>query len=320
MAVNGLKQCKYNAGIDIGGTKVNIGIFHKTGAIVDKVKIASQQSEDIETFIDRVGSELKRLAQKCSIHIDEIDFIGIGVPGTVDMRHGIVEYCPNLFWDMIPLKEYFQTIFLKQEIMVIQDSWAGALAEHEFGAGIGYADMACITLGTGIGGGIIVNNRIFAGAMHCAGEIGHIIIEKDGRSCNCGNRGCLEKYASGNGIYDQAMELFPERLEGMRDGAESVFELAYQGYEPALELIEQSVQMLAMGLANLVGILSTEAIIISGGLCEHEELILKPLQKYILEYGYHSWTRQNRLAVKQAKLGSDAPMIGAAFLYKGTGI
>lgn len=320
MAVNGLRQCKYNVGIDIGGTKVNIGIFQKTGQLVDKVKIPSQQGEDIEIFVDRIGCELKRLAQKCGIMIEEIEFIGLGVPGTVDMRSGIVEYCPNLFWDMVPLKEYFQTIFLKQEIQVIQDSWAGALAEHEFGAGIGYADMTCITLGTGIGGGIIANNRIFSGGMHCAGEIGHTIIEKDGRGCNCGNCGCLEKYASGNGIYEQALECFPEKLRGMKEGAESVFELAYQGYEPALRLIENSVQMLAVGLANLVGIISTEAIIISGGLCEHEELILKPLQKYILEYGYHSWTRQNRLVVRQAKLGSDAPMIGAAFIYKGLGI
>lgn len=312
-----LEQCKYNVGIDIGGTKVNIGIFNKAGTLVDKVKIISQRREDIEIFVNRIGYQLMQMAEKNKIKIEDIQFIGIGVPGTVDMKKGIVEYCPNLFWDMVPLKAYFQAIFLKQEIQIIQDSWAGALAEHEFGAGIGYADMACVTLGTGIGGGIIANNKIFAGAMHCAGEIGHTIVKKDGRDCNCGNRGCLEKYASGNGIYEQAIEIFPERLEKMKQGAESVFELAYQGYEPALNLIENSVQMLAVGLANLVGILSTEAIIISGGLCEHEELILKPLQKYIMDYGYYSWTRQKRLVIRQAKLGSDAPMIGAAFIYRG---
>lgn len=312
-----MKQCKYNAGIDIGGTKVNIGIFDRDGMLIDKLKTVSQHQEDIETFTDRIGSGLKSLADKNNISIDEIVFIGIGVPGTVDTKNGVVEYCPNLFWNMVPLKMYFQTIFLQQEIQIIQDSWAGALAEHEFGAGIGYTDMACITLGTGIGGGIISNNRIFTGAMHCAGEIGHTIVEKDGRSCNCGNQGCLEKYASGNGIYEQALEQFPEKLEGMKKGAESVFELAYKGYRPALDLIEESVRMLAIGVANLVGILSTEAVIISGGLCGHEELILKPLQKYIKEYGYFSWTRQERLVVRQAELGSDAPMIGAAFLYRG---
>ena len=218
---------------------------------------------------------------------------------------------------MVPLRKYFEDMFPDKQIQVIQDSWAGALAEHEFGAGVGYSDMACVTLGTGIGGGVILNNRIFAGAMHCGGEVGHIVVERKGRACNCGNHGCLERYSSGTGIFEQALERFPEKLKEMKPGAESVFELAYAGYEPALALIEESVQMLAMGLANLVGILSVEALIVSGGLCEHEELILKPLEKYIPKYGYYSWTRQNRLVVKKAELGCDAPMLGAAFIYRG---
>lgn len=308
---------KVNVGIDIGGTKVNIGIVNEDGKILDKSKISSENSSDMSKFVKQIAEALFDLINRNEISAKEINFIGVGVPGTVDMNTGTVEYCPNLMWENIPLPDYLKEYFPDVKIKVIQDSWAGAIAEHEFGAGTGYSNMACVTLGTGIGGGVICQDKIFAGGMHCAGEIGHIIVQKGGRKCNCGNYGCLERYASGNGIFEQGYELFPEKFTDRTMNAETVFELAKEGYQPALDLIDNSVRMLAIGLANMVDILSIEAIIISGGLCEHDELIVKPLQQYIEEYGYYSWRRQNRLQIVAAKLGSDAPMLGAAFIYKG---
>jgi len=303
-------------GIDIGGTKVNIGIVTKEGIIIDKIKISSAGSHKVESFVKQIIDDLIELTNINNILMNEIDFIGIGVPGTVNMKAGIVEYCPNLLWENIPLLEYFKKYIPNTTIKVIQDSWAGAIAEHGFGAGIGFSNMVCITLGTGIGGGIISQDKIFEGGMHSAGEIGHIVVQKDGRECICGNHGCLERYASGNGIFEQAYELFPEKFKDKSLNSETVFALAYEGYQPALDLVDNSVRMLAIGLANMVGILSIEAIIISGGLCEHEDLIIKPLQQYIVDYGYYTWTRQKHLQVKTAQLGGDAPMLGAAFIYK----
>lgn len=296
---------------------MNIGIVRMDGTIIDRLRMTSVGANEIRKFVRNIFQKTEGLLAKHDLNLADVYFIGIGVPGTVDMEQGMVEYCPNLFWEMIPLQEIFQEFFRDKYIKVIQDSWAGALAEHEFGAGKAYENMACVTLGTGIGGGVILQNKIFQGGMHSAGEIGHIIVQKDGRTCNCGSHGCLEKYASGNGIYEQAAELFPEKFVGRTDNAETVFALAYEGDEEALDLINESVKMLAIGLANMVNILSLEAIVISGGLCEHTELIVKPLQKYINEYGYYAWTRQERFVLRCASLGSDAPMLGAAFIYKG---
>jgi len=315
--VNGLRTNRYNIGIDIGGTKVNIGIIKETGEIVDKVKISSKNSKKVKSFVNEIVNRLKKLLESNKLNLEEVCFIGVGVPGTVDIEKGIVEYCPNLFWEMVPLVKYFSERLPQKEIKIIQDSWAAALAEHEFGAGRGYAHMACVTLGTGIGGGVILNNKIFQGGLHCAGEIGHIIVQKDGRKCNCGNSGCLEKYSSGNGIFEQAIEQFPEEFEGRTLQAETVFQMAYEGNRSALDLIDNSVQMLAIGIANMVDILSLEAVVISGGLCIHEELVVNPLKKYVKSYGYYSWTRQERFVIHCAELVSDAPMLGAAFIYKG---
>lgn len=308
---------QYNIGIDIGGTKVNIGVLDEHGTIIAKKKISSENHTDIEMFIGQIKEETIKLIRKLKINYESVHFIGVGVPGTVDMKEGIVEYCPNLFWEMIPLKGYLEEVFPDKEIKIIQDSWAAAIAEHEFGAGRALTDMACVTLGTGIGCGIILNDKIFTGKLHSAGEIGHSVVQKDGRPCNCGNHGCLEKYASGNGIFEQAYEQFPEQFKGKSRNAETVFELAYSNYAPALELIDNCVRLLAVGLANLVDMFAIEGIIISGGLCEHETLILDPLKKYIREYGYPAWVRQDKLKVVSAELGSDAPMIGTAFIYKG---
>lgn len=305
-----------NIGIDIGGTKVNIGIVSENGRIIDHTKIKTIKTEMIEVFVSRILEALDELLKKNQKKKCDISFVGIGVPGTVNTKEGIVEYCPNLEWEDIQLKKYFQPYFPGVRIEIIQDSWAAAVAEHEYGAGKDCANIACVTIGTGIGCGVIINDKIFMGGMHSAGEIGHSIVQMDGLQCNCGRKGCLERYSSGTGIFESAYEKFPEMFEGRGKKAETVFELAKEQYQPAIDLIDHSVRMLAMGLANLVTVLSVEKILISGGICQHRELVVEPLQKYIYEYGYYAWVRQNRLKVESAKVKENAPMLGAAVLYK----
>ena len=191
-----------------------------------------------------------------------------------------------------------------------------AWAEYLLGAGRKYRSMICVALGTGIGSGIIMDGRIFHGAMNTAGEIGHCVFEKDGRPCNCGRRGCLERYCSGTGIIQRALEAFPEKFAGLPHRSESVFQLAYAGDQDVLALIRSVVEDLAVGIANAVSILSPQAVIISGGLCDHDELIVKPLVQLVNQYGYRSWARKKLLKIEKAQMGSDAPMIGAALLYK----
>jgi glucokinase len=270
---------------------------------------------DPEQSIANISNEVIRLIESNGFSLEDISFIGVGVPGTADIKTGIVEYCPNLGWEDVPAGAIFKK-YLGREVVVSQDSRLAAWAEYLLGAGRNYQSMVCLTLGTGIGGGIILDGKIFHGSMNTAGEIGHTVFEKNGRDCNCGNKGCLERYSSGTGIIDRAMELFPEKFVDLPQKSESVFQLAYKGDQDILALITNVVEDLAVGIANLVSILSPEVVIISGGLCDHDDLIVKPLGELVYKYGYHSWVRKRGLKIEKAQMGSAAPMIGAALLYK----
>ncbi len=308
----------FSVGIDIGGTKTNIGIVDSDLQIKDHrvIRTRPEVDESIETLVDRINLSLSDMLDKNGIQKGKVEFVGICVPGTVNGELGIVEYCPNLGWNDIKLKSIFQERTGFTYVRIIQDSWAAAVAEHECGGGKNCSDMACITIGTGIGCGVILNNRIFSGAMHCAGELGHTIFQMDGIACNCSRRGCFERYVSGTGIYERAFERFPEKFRGRPHCAETVFELAMSNYEPATELIDMTDRMLAIGISNLISIINVKKVLISGGISQQEDLIIKPLQKYIYDYAYYPWKRQKNVIVEKAQIGESAPMLGAALLYR----
>ena len=236
-------------------------------------------------------------------------------PGPRITRPGLVEYCPNLGWEDLPIADLFKK-YMGVDIVVSQDSRLAAWAEYLLGVGRHYKTSICVTLGTGIGGGIIMDGKIYHGAMNTAGEVGHSVFQKDGRPCNCGNQGCMERYSSGTGIIERALEAFPEKFVDRPHKSETVFEMAYAGDQDMLDLIHDVVADLSVGIANAVSILSPEAVIVSGGLCEHEKLIIEPLRELVYHYGYHSWTRKKQLKIEKAQMGPEAPMIGAALLYK----
>ncbi|MBI5951085.1 MAG: ROK family protein [Chloroflexi bacterium] len=302
-------------GIDIGGTKVHLGLVDRSGKVIDDQRLPVQIDLGAEASIKTICGHLDRLIESNQLKKSDILSFGVGVPGTADIKTGNVEYCPNLGWEDVPAGAIFGK-YLERDVIVSQDSRCAAWAEYLLGAGRKYQSMICLTLGTGIGSGIIMDGRIFHGALNTAGEIGHCVFEKDGRPCNCGRRGCLERYCSGTGIIQRALEAFPEKLASLPHKSESVFQLAYGGDQDALTLIRAVVEDLAIGIANAVSILSPQAVIISGGLCEHYELIVSPLEQLVNQYGYHSWSRKKMLKIEKAQAGSDAPMIGAALLYK----
>lgn len=304
-----------SVGIDIGGTKVNIGLVTENGKVIDTIRVPVQTQLGAPKFIEKLCGEIDRLLEQNHLTKEQIYFFGAGVPGTADIHTGYVEYCPNLHWEDVPAGEIFKEN-LGAKVVISQDSRCAAWAEYLLGAGKKYSSIFCVAVGTGIGGGIILDGKIFHGGMNTAGEIGHSVFQKDGRPCVCGNHGCLERYSSGTGIIDRAMELFPEKFSDLPKKSESVFQLAYQGDPQALDLIGHVVEDLAVGIANVVSILSPEAVIISGGLCDHDELFIKPLNELVYHYGYHSWVRKKLLKIEKAQMGSDAPMIGAALLYK----
>ncbi|HTP09712.1 MAG TPA: ROK family protein, partial [Anaerolineae bacterium] len=281
-------------GIDIGATKANIGLITSAGKIIDAVRIPVQRDASAECFIETLCGAVDRLLEANGLTKSDCTFFGVGVPGTADYATGLVEYCPNLGWEDVPAGALFKK-YLGADVVISQDSRLAAWAEYLLGAGRGYSSIICVTIGTGIGSGIVIDGKIFHGALNTAGEIGHSVFEKDGRPCNCGNRGCLERYASGTGMIDRALETYPEKFVDRPHQAETIFELAYAGDREMFDLIRQVVEDLAVGIANAVAILSPEAVIISGGLCIHDELIIKPLSELVYQYGYHSWTRKKQL-------------------------
>lgn len=303
----------YRIGIDIGGTKVNMGLVRENGEVVVNRVISSQGARETARFADRVCAELTAMLDSVSVSMARVKHIGVGIPGTADSAHGIVAYSCNLFGENVPLGPLLQER-LGRDVVIVQDSWSAAWAEHLFGAGQDCRNMMCVTIGTGIGCGVLLEGKILSGAMHTAGELGHTPIVWQGRPCGCGRRGCLEAYASGTAIWAQAMERFPEKLRALPQQTESVFRLAQEGDAEALMLIHESVDKLAYGIAIGMDLLSVDTVIISGGICSQKELVIDPLPQKILQYGYPAWAATRTIRVLPARLGSNAPMVGAAFL------
>lgn len=300
-------------GVDIGGTKVLGGLID-AGRVVDAFRLKTKGYTSTASLVQAIAQEIRTMLEQNRLSMQDIEHIGFGIPGTVDWVKGDVLYSPNLFGT----QQIHLADMLEEELHVrptlVQDSWAGAYAEYLVGQQKKYSSMLCVTLGTGIGCGIILDGHVYAGTMGTAGEIGHVSIQKGGRLCSCGRRGCLETYASGTAIFNQAKKHFPQKLPDDACGAEAVFKLADQGDEDALALIREAVDSLAFGLATLIDITACPVLFISGGLSAHEELMIAPLAKAMQQYGYPAWSCRQLPLVQRAALGEDAPMIGAALL------
>lgn len=311
----------YNIGIDIGGTKVFMGIVDEKGNTKSTLRIPTlfdgkESAEGAEKLIARISDGVRQLVSEANMSLDDINFIGAGFPGTVDTENGIITRCANLGMTNIDGGTLFKK-HLGREVLLGHDSHTGALGELHFGAGRGMNNIVCITIGTGIGCGMIINKKIYQGRGYASGELGHVCIDPAGFLCGCGHRGCLERYTSGTGIFARAKQDIPaEKLEGRPQKTESVFDLAYEGDKDALSLIDRCLDDLSMGLAFIVSVLAPDGLFISGGLCVHDELVTKPLIE-------KTWNRCYPLAkdlgvvIAKAERGGEAPMLGASVLYLG---
>ena len=296
----------YRLGIDIGGTKIKMGILSGDGALIDSVIIPVKDVTDGDFFENVARLAGKYIARK-QMQVSDFGFCGIGVPGTVDASHRIALKLPNL-----PVqKEDVAGIFEKRlniPTRMIQDSRAAAWGEYRMGGGRGCRNIVCITLGTGIGMGIVQDGKIFDGALGSAGEIGHDTVVEGGRPCNCGKRGCLGQYAAGLGLTLTAREILGENAT-----CEMLFDQAEKGNSAAAEKITEAVSYLGREMVSLYNMLAPDCILFSGGLSRQTKWFTDPLIAYIREHIYRvGGGEEPRLAV--AELGEDAPMIGAALM------
>jgi glucokinase len=308
-----------HAGVDLGGTNIKFGLFDEHDRILLQDKARTDPGRGSKAVLQTIVDGIQKVLAESSSGSQDLASIGIGVPGTVDADSETVVYAPNIFWENVAVGCILRKAF-SVPFFIAQDTRAAAWAEYLVGAGRGLHSVAAVTLGTGIGCGLVMNGHIFHGALNTAGEFGHQIVEPGGNRCNCGRRGCLEAYAGGLAIVREACLTIPAVGDLIGKAASQVdvydvYQLAGAGNAPALELTRRVVRYVGMGLVNLINLCSVELISISGGISNAPEaLLMDPLVEFVRANAYVSVAR--RVRISTSALGEDAPLIGAALLYR----
>jgi glucokinase len=307
-------------GVDLGGTNIVVGVIDQEGTILKTLTMPTKKERSAEEIFDDIVSMCKALIDLYQLDDTNLKGIGIGIPGSIEPKEGVIVYANNLKTSGFKAKAYMEER-LPYKVFLANDADCAALGEVICGGAKGYEDAIVFTLGTGVGGGIILNKQIFSGYYYGGAELGHQIIEKGGRSCTCGNKGCLEAYASATALIDRAKEMAKENKESllytMVEGdleamnAKIAFDAADAGDALAKQLIEEYIEYLAVGVANAINVFKPQVILIGGGVSKQGDNLIVPLTKKAEEmvYGGEVLTQ-----IKVATLGNDAGLIGAAML------
>ena len=307
---------KYLIGIDIGGTTVKLGLFNIEGELLNKWEIETRKIDNGKYILSDIVKSINSILEEKDIDKGEIIGAGVGVPGPVK-GDGTVLGCVNLGWPVFNVSLELEKL-LGIPVKVANDANIAALGEMYKGGGKGYENMIMVTLGTGVGGGVIINSRIIDGANGAGGEIGHINVNPHEKvKCNCGKKGCLEQYASATGIVNLAKEILEKEncdsklrtIENMT--AKDVFDLAKEKDELAIKVIEKFSYILGSALANIACVCNPEVFVIGGGVSKAGDILLKSLKKYYLENAFHATVNTE---FKLATLDNDAGIFGGAKL------
>ena len=301
---------KLVAGIDIGGTNSRFGIVDMQGNILAHDSIITTDFPDAKEFAENV-------AQKISLLLpNDSEFLGVGMGApNGNFFKGTIEFAPNLQWKgVVPLAKYFADA-LNCKAVLTNDAKAAALGEMLFGGAKGMKDFIFITLGTGLGSGIVVNGELVYGHDGFAGEVGHVIIAPDGRLCGCGRKGCLERYCSATGIVITYLEKLPGIEEKIKDEIDSkyIFERAQQGEQAAIDSFNQTGEMLGLALANSVTYTRPEAIFLFGGLAQAGNFIFNPVKESFEKNLLPIYKGKVKILPSKLK-EDDAAILGAASL------
>ena len=305
----------YLYGVDVGGTSVKIGLFETDGTLLEKREIPTRRENKGEAVIGDIAEALQGLMAERGDELSSLSGIGIDVPGPI-LPGGIVNRCVNIGWGIKNVSQELSELMGGVRVEVLNDANAAALGEYWKGAGQGYHSLVMVTLGTGIGGGIVIDGRVIAGAHGAGGEIGHILVNNDEPElCNCGKAGCLEQYASATGIVRLAgrhlaahgtastLRTMPELT------AKDIVNAARGGDELAGTVLEEVCLYLGEGLARVAGVVDPEVIVIGGGVSAAGEYLLEKIRTYFVPAAFHA-CRDTRFVL--ATLGNDAGIYGSA--------
>lgn len=306
---------KYVFGVDLGGTTVKMGLFNTDGEVLDKWEIVTRKENNGECILpDIAKAVLDKMAEK-NIEKSEVAGLGIGVPGPVD-GEGKISVAVNLGWGEKDIKKELEDL-TGLPVQAGNDANVAALGEMWKGGGVGFTDLVVVTLGTGVGGGVIINGKVLAGATGAGGEIGHIhIVDDETEVCGCGNIGCLEQYTSATGIARLARRKLANNAKAtalVADGitAKDVFDAVKNGDEVAIEVAEQFGEILGKGLATVAAVSNPQAFVIGGGVSKAGTVLFDYIEKYYQKYAFVGC---RKAVFRLATLGNDAGIFGAAKL------
>ena len=317
----------YTIGVDLGGTNIAVGLCDADLRIVDKGSVPTGADRDGESIVRDMAALAEEIIKRNGLTVADIEYVGIATPGIANSKTGTVEYSCNLPFVNFPLAETFKKFLPVSRVLIENDANAAALAEALSGSAKGAKTSLMVTLGTGVGGGIIIDGKVFAGGLNCAGaELGHMVIVAGGRQCGCGRRGCWEAYCSASALTAMTKEkmrelelkeipslLFAEAEKEGKVSARTAFNAMRGGDEYGKALVDEYIGYLAVGIANMINVFQPEVISIGGGVSNEKSYLTDPLNKIVEKEQY---TRNNpvKCRVVTATLGNDAGIVGAAGL------
>lgn len=299
-------------GIDVGGTNIKVGLVDHKGHILDRTNLITKSFvRDRNALIAALADTINELIRRNNYSNKNILGIGIGLPGLINPPHGVVYFLPNIpGWKNVPLKKILEEklhipVFIENDVNII------TLAEWKFGAGIGRKNMVCITLGTGVGGGLILNNELYQGEGFVAGEIGHIPINEEGPKCNCGGKACFERYVGNHYLQQKINKIFPRQGISIQD----MRVLAEKGNKKALDFWFDTATHIGNGLIGVVNLLNPTCIVIGGGVSNNYKFLFKRIEEIIKKRAMR--VQSAMVKIVRAQLGDDAGIIGGYVLVTG---
>lgn len=315
----------YTIGIDLGGTNIVASVVDDDYNIIGTSKTPTNAPRSADEIFDDITDVCEEAVKAAGLTMEDIDSVGMGTPGTVN-QDGIIEFANNLAFNNVPARTMLAKRINKPEekVFIENDANCAALGEAYAGCGNGAKDFVAVTLGTGVGSGVIIGGKIVNGVNYAGGECGHMVIVVDGEQCSCGRKGCWEAYASATALIRQtkkAMEEYPDSLmhklakeEGKVSGR-TAFDAMRLGDIAGIKVVDDYIKYVACGLINIVNALQPEIICIGGGICNEGETLMKPLRRFVQSERYSIHSKIQTKIVK-AELGNDAGVIGAALLGK----
>ena len=315
----------YYLGIDLGGTNIAVGIVDEENKIIARAN-SKTQTENAEQVADAMAETARKALESAGLTLADVPWIGVGSPGTINKSTGIIEFANNLPFKNTPMQEMLSQRLEGKQVLMENDANAAAFGEYMAGALKGSDNAIAITLGTGVGGGIIINHKIYSGSNFAGAELGHTVIVVDGRPCTCGRHGCWETYASATGLIKTTKEHMADapkdsplwtRADGSMDNVNgrTAFDAMRQGDPVGKEIVDEYIHYFSVGLIDMINIFQPDILCVGGGISNEGETLLAPVREYV-EKEQYAMNSTKKTTICRAKLGNDAGIIGAALLGK----